>query len=151
MRGRRLVRKTGATLAIAAVLAAGASPAKASDAWGTRAAAVCRDAFRTMAPLIDKGPGSTRASAARWAAQVEPLEAMELSKLRAITARRSAADSRALTALARDLSEVRRALANRTHPSVFDRWFTIWIKDGRTSSSFKQAGVRACAGPGPSA
>ena len=143
--------QSGATLATAVAVAAGASPANAGDAWGTRAAAVCRDAFRPMVPLIDRGPGSTRASAAKWAARVEPLEAMELSKLRAITARPSAADSRALAALARDLSEARMALANRSHPSVFDRWFAIWIKDGRTSSAFKRAGILACAGPGPSA
>jgi hypothetical protein len=139
-----------ASACVTASSAAGASPASASNAWGTSAAVVCRNAFAKMVPLINKGPGSTRASAAKWGAQVEPLEAMELSKLRAIAAQPSAADTTALAALSRDLSELRMALANRSHPSTFDRWFTVWLNDGRTSRAFKKAGVAACTGPGPS-
>lgn len=121
----------------------GAGSSAASSEWSTKANGVCRAVYKRYSSLGSFTP-KTIAGQIRLARGVLPIEEDELAQLRAISAPKNAAATRALSLMRTDLAEGRAAVAAAGNTPRFKQLFQRWYDDHRATDALDAAGATDC-------
>jgi hypothetical protein len=127
----------GALLLASAALAAG-------DPWANAADQACAKAKQRANVIKQEAQPKTAAEAQRRLHEVEAVEASLLAELTAIRLPRSAAATRFVLSVRRDLQELDAAVHASSRAS-FVRLYGIWAGDRRTTTAAQAAGALVCA------